>query len=214
MDLVRKPPELNLSNRRKRIYSRNAIKPPHFTAEGAKIVDSLITEGSSIFGSVKNSVISDSVQIGKGSEIVDSVIFPNVSIGMNCKIYKTMIGKNTVIGDNCAVNEALKIRHEHGYGMGVSRPGRGGGSSGSGSSGGGGGTGGAGGAGGGEFGAEHLAAYGVEHGEGAGYSAAAAEANTSFLSEYCTGGVTLIGENLKISDNTIIGENSMVDRDI
>jgi glucose-1-phosphate adenylyltransferase len=40
------------------------------------------------------------------------------------------------------------------------------------------------------------------------------DAISSFISEYCTGGVTLIGRDIKISGNTVICPNSMVDKDI
>ena len=161
MDLLTYPPVLDLRNKKKRIYSRNPIKPPHFTADGAEIHGSLVTEGSVIHGNVRNSVIADSVRIGKDSEIINSVVFPNVVIGENCRIYKTMIGKNTVIGDNCAINDGR-----------------------------------------------------IESDASDADIANAGETATSFLSEYCTGGVTLIGDDLKISDNTVISANSMVDRDI
>ena len=149
MDLLTYPPELDLRNKKKKIYSRNPIKPPHYTAGGAVIHGSLVTEGSVIYGTVMNSVIADSVQIGPGSEVHDSVVFPNVVIGENCRIYKAMIGKNTVIGDNCLINDG-----------------------------------------------------------------SASDPATSFISEYCTGGVTLIGDDLNLSSNTIIAANSMVDRDV
>ena len=151
MDMLGDPPELDLTRRSARIYSRNPIKPPHFTAAGAEIYDSLITEGSVIFGTVKNCVISDSVQIGRGSVVTDSVLFPHVIVGDNCRIHKTMIGRNTVIEDDCMIN-APDIGDR--------------------------------------------------------------EETTSFVSEYCSGGVTLIGGNLTIGKNAAICPNSMVDANV
>lgn len=103
MELLRKKPAMNLFDKGWRIYSKNAIQPPHYTAEGASIKDSMITEGSVIYGKVKNCIISSGVRIGKNSIVEDSVLFPGVVVEENCIIKKTIIGERSVVMDNCKI---------------------------------------------------------------------------------------------------------------
>jgi glucose-1-phosphate adenylyltransferase len=103
MELLHKKPGMNLFDRSWRIYSKNAIQPPHYTAEGAVIKDSMITEGSVIYGKVKNSVISSGVKIGKNTVIEDSVLFPSVVVEDNCVIKKAIIGERSVVRQNSRI---------------------------------------------------------------------------------------------------------------
>lgn len=98
MDILASPPIFNLQDYSWRIYSKNPIKPPHYVANEAEIMNSCITEGCNIYGFVENSVISDGVTIEKGAIITNSVVFPNVYIGEGTVLNKTIVGENTVIG--------------------------------------------------------------------------------------------------------------------
>jgi len=103
MELLHKRPAMNLFDKGWRIYSKNAIQPPHYTASGAVIKDSMITEGSVIYGKVKNSIISSGVKIGKNSIVEDSVLFPSVVVEENCIIKKAIIGERSVIMENSKI---------------------------------------------------------------------------------------------------------------
>ncbi len=105
MDLLSETPVLDMYDADWRIFSRNPVKPPHYVAEGASVVNSCVTEGCNIYGSVKNSVLSEGVTIGKGSVVEDSIIFPGVVIGENTIVKKTIIGSDAKIGNNCFIGD-------------------------------------------------------------------------------------------------------------
>jgi len=104
MDLLEKPLSLDLYDANRRIYCRNAVMPPHYVATGAKITNSLISEGCCIYGGVARSVLFPGVCVGAGSRITNSVIFENAQIGKNCVIDKAIISDGAVIKDRCAIN--------------------------------------------------------------------------------------------------------------
>ena len=110
MELLHKKPAMNLFDKGWRIYSKNAIQPPHYTAEGAVIKDSMVTEGSVIYGKVKNSIISSGVRIGKNSTVEDSVLFPGVVIEDECIVKKAIIGERSVVmeGSQIGVDDFIK----------------------------------------------------------------------------------------------------------
>ena len=73
MDLLATPMPIDLHDKKWRIYARNTGYVPHYIAEGAKVVDSLVTEGSVIYGNVQHSVIFSGVRIEEGAEVRDAV---------------------------------------------------------------------------------------------------------------------------------------------
>lgn len=103
MDLLDNPPKFDLSDRMWIIYSRNPAREPHFTAKGAVVKNSTVTEGCSVHGTVEHSVIFGGVKIGEGSIIKDSVVMPGTVIGKNVKIEKAVIGSGAVISDGACL---------------------------------------------------------------------------------------------------------------
>lgn len=111
MDLLGRKPCLNLDNRYWPIYASNLYCPGTYTTD-AKIQNSIICEGTKIFGStIKNSIIGRSVIIEDGCFIEDSIIMDFTWIKKSCRIRKTIVDRfNTVparktIGYNAASDE-------------------------------------------------------------------------------------------------------------
>ena len=106
MDLLEKPMPIDMYDDNRRIYCRNAVKPPHYVSPDARIRDSLVPEGCDIYGEVERSVLFPGVVVGGGSKVTNSVIFQNVRIGKNCVIDKAIISDNAVIEDGCVINSS------------------------------------------------------------------------------------------------------------
>lgn len=97
MDLLKENPPLNLNDPHWKIFTGNANHPPQYISPEAEVRQSLINEGSMVFGKVIRSVISYNVQIGKGCTIKDSVIMPNVTIGDNVTIERSIVTSHTIV---------------------------------------------------------------------------------------------------------------------
>ena len=97
MDLLGEAPAFNLHDRDWRIFSRNNPTPPHFIEKDAIVDNSIVTEGCTINGVVKNSVLFNSVSIGKNATITDSVIMPGVVIEDGATVEYSIIDNDTVI---------------------------------------------------------------------------------------------------------------------
>ena len=97
MDLIGENPILNLSDRTFRIYSRNYTRPPQFIGDDATTVNSMISEGCYVNGTVVNSVISGGVIIEKGAIVRDSVIMEDVVIQSGACVYSAIIDADCVI---------------------------------------------------------------------------------------------------------------------
>lgn len=97
MDLLNPKVELDLSDPKWRIYSRNPSSPPQYTGENAKIENSLITEGCNVCGTVDFSVLFDNVTVEEGAEIRDSLIMPGSIIRSGASVQYAIIAENVIV---------------------------------------------------------------------------------------------------------------------
>ncbi len=103
MELIDIIPEFNLYEEFWKIYTKSDILPPQYVSKDAVIDKSIIGEGTSIYGEVKNSVIGAGVVIGEGAVVHDSVIMKGTVIGEHCKVDKAIIAENVKVDKNCAI---------------------------------------------------------------------------------------------------------------
>ena len=143
MDLLQEPPAFNLYDKDWSIFSRNPGRPPHFTSKSAKVESSCITEGCKVYGTVKHSILFESVTIEEGAVVEDSIIFPGSTIGKNAVVKKAVIGEEAVLCEGASVGDTES-------------------------------------------------------------------SDDSLKSQYCTGGISLVGSGVTIGKNIKIGAESMV----
>ncbi len=105
MELLGEKPEFDVHDKSWRIFSRNYAAPPHFIGEGAKAVDSIISEGCEIYGSVEHSVLSSNVIVEKGAVVKDSVIMSGTVIKAGASVTYSIIDGNSIISENSKVGE-------------------------------------------------------------------------------------------------------------
>ena len=105
MDLIGDEPVLNLRSRKFRIYSKNDARPPQYIGDGAKMVNSMISEGCQIYGSVYNSILSGGVIIEEGAEVWDSVIMDDVVIKKDSRVYTSIIDSDAVVLEGATVGK-------------------------------------------------------------------------------------------------------------
>ncbi len=103
MDLIGDEPVLNLRDRKFRIYSKNLARAPQFVGGNAKMINSMISEGCVINGTVINSILSGGVVIEEGAEVRDSVIMDDVIIRKDAKVYTSIIDSDTEVFEGAVV---------------------------------------------------------------------------------------------------------------
>ncbi|GAA0178042.1 glucose-1-phosphate adenylyltransferase [Clostridium sediminicola] len=109
MDLINPENELNIYDRSWKIYSVNPNKPPQYIGPSAKIKNSLLVEGCTVHGSIKNSILFPGVHVGKNSIIEDSVVMANTKIGDNVIVRKSIIATEVTVRRNSVVGNAEDI---------------------------------------------------------------------------------------------------------
>jgi glucose-1-phosphate adenylyltransferase len=107
MDLLAKPPSLNLNDRSWIIHTLSEERPPVKIEAGAVIKDSMITDGSVISegARVERSVLSPGVYVGPKAIIRESIILTDCYVEANAVIERCIIDKLTVIGRNSRIGK-------------------------------------------------------------------------------------------------------------
>lgn len=105
MDLLDSNSGLNLEDNNWKIYARNSAEPPQFVGSNAIIENSIISEGSMIEGEVRDSVISHSCRLGKGSKIIESIIMPGAEVEAGAVVQYAIVGGSAHIGKNAVIGE-------------------------------------------------------------------------------------------------------------
>lgn len=95
-----------------RIHSANEPVPPEFLGAEAVVEQSLVNEGSVIFGRVERSVISTGVHIARGARVTNSVVMPFAKVGEGAVVDHAIVGAGAEIAPHARVEgqeEAIAV---------------------------------------------------------------------------------------------------------
>jgi glucose-1-phosphate adenylyltransferase len=113
MDLISVHPVFDLYNQRWPIYTGHAPLPPAkfvFNDEGRRgyAVDSLVSPGVILAGGrAERSILSPGVYLDAGSQVHDSVLMDSVRVGRGAVVRKAIVDKNVIIPDGCQIGVDL-----------------------------------------------------------------------------------------------------------
>ncbi len=119
MDILGENPELDMREKKNRIYARNYANPSSFVSKSADVVNSYIAEGSLVYGKVHNSIISTGCVIERDAEIYDSFIMPNTVIEKSSVIKYAIIGEDTVVHANAKIGDNPEFYEKNKWGIAV-----------------------------------------------------------------------------------------------
>ncbi|MEG1790931.1 MAG: glucose-1-phosphate adenylyltransferase [Clostridia bacterium] len=105
MDILNSASNLKLYDKNWKIYARNSAEPPQFVGSNATTVNSIVSEGTVVDGDIRNSVVSVSCKVGKGSKVYDSILMPDAVIESGAVIKHAIIGWGAKIGKGAVIGE-------------------------------------------------------------------------------------------------------------
>jgi glucose-1-phosphate adenylyltransferase len=85
------------------IYARSPERPPAYLADSAAVRHSVVTQGSSIYGRIENSVVSHSVTVGKGAVVRYSILMPGVVVEEDAHVEYAIIAEGVRVGRGARV---------------------------------------------------------------------------------------------------------------
>ena len=105
MDLLDPNVPLDLYDDSWKIYSRNPVMPPHYVRDGAKVENSMVTEGCDIAGDVDFSILFAGVTVEEGAVVRDSIIMPGSVIRKGAVVEYAIVAENCEIGEGAVVGQ-------------------------------------------------------------------------------------------------------------
>ena len=88
------------------ILTRQPQRPPARVREGAAVVDSLVSPGSEVAGTVRRSVIGPGVVVEAGAEVVESVVFADTVLRSGASVARAVVDAECEIGRGAVVGSA------------------------------------------------------------------------------------------------------------
>lgn len=122
MELVDIIPEFNLYEEFWRIYTKSDILPPQYIDEAGTVTESIVGEGTEVYGEVSHCVIGSGVTIEKGAVVKDSIIMNGTTIGEGAVVNKAIIAENVQVGKNVELGVGEEAPNEmapHIYSFGL-----------------------------------------------------------------------------------------------
>ena len=112
MDLLGDKPVLSLSDESWRVYSRHGAEAPQFIGKNAKVINSSLTAGCKIYGTVKNSVLGPGVVVEEGAVVEDSVLMEHVTLKAGAEVRYSILDANVTVCENATVGQAKETTAE------------------------------------------------------------------------------------------------------
>jgi glucose-1-phosphate adenylyltransferase len=112
-DLLPSSSRFSLDDRAWPILTRDEERPPVLAQDGARIEDSLVSNGCRISGTVVRSVLSPGVVVGAGAVVEDSIVLQDAVIERGANVKRAILDKYTHIGADARIGaEAAAGRGE------------------------------------------------------------------------------------------------------
>ena len=103
MGLLEDPPEVDLYDPDWVIHTRSEERPPGRVLAQARVSQSLISHGCTIYGTVQRSVLSPGVIVGAGALVRDSILMTDTVVGADAVIERSILDKEVWVGRGAIV---------------------------------------------------------------------------------------------------------------
>ena len=105
MDLLGDEPAFDLYDKNRRIFFRSPARPAQYVGENATVVNSLVTEGCEVYGTVINSVLFSGVYVAEGAVIKDSVVMSDTVVEKDAKVIYSIVDTGVTVGEGATVGQ-------------------------------------------------------------------------------------------------------------
>ena len=106
MDLLDKKNGLDLDDRTWTIYTEDVPTLPQFISAEANVKRAFITQGCTVEGEVRNSVLFTGAKVGPGAKVIDSVLMPGAVVEEGAMVTRALVADQVKIGSQAVVGSA------------------------------------------------------------------------------------------------------------
>lgn len=103
LDLLNPKVDLDLSDDSWKIYSKNPVVPPQYISATADVQNSMVAEGSKVFGEVDYSILFHNVTVEEGAKVRYSIVMPGATIKAGADVEYSIVAEDAVIEKDAKV---------------------------------------------------------------------------------------------------------------
>ena len=103
LDLLNPKVDLDLSDASWKIYSRTPTTPPQYISATADIQNSMVSEGSRVFGEVDYSILFHDVTVEEGAKVRYSIVMPGAVVKKGAYVEYSIVAEDAVIESGAKV---------------------------------------------------------------------------------------------------------------
>lgn len=103
LDLLNPKVDLDLSDPTWKIYSKTPVAPPQYVSSTADVQNSMISEGSNVFGEVDYSILFHNVTVEEGAKVRYSIVMPGATIKSGADVEYSIVAEDAVIESGAKV---------------------------------------------------------------------------------------------------------------
>ena len=92
--------EFDIFSEHANIYSNANIFPPHYVGDKAVVQNSLVCNGCTVLGEVRNSILSTEAYVGPGAKVEDSILLPGARVESGARVMRAIVGERAVVEVN------------------------------------------------------------------------------------------------------------------
>ncbi|MBQ7935976.1 MAG: glucose-1-phosphate adenylyltransferase subunit GlgD [Clostridia bacterium] len=109
MDMLKPELKKDLFTPERPIYTKVKDSVPTFYDFHAQVENSLIADGCTIKGTVRNSVIFRGVTVEEGAVVEDSILMQNTKVGKDARVCRVIADKDVLVGEGSELRGAAKL---------------------------------------------------------------------------------------------------------
>ncbi len=106
MDLISDEDALSMNDPSWKIFTQDQTTLPQFIGPEAQIDEAYITQGCSINGDIRHSVIFSDCTVNSDTKVYDSVLMPGATVDVGATVIRCIVGPGVTIGKNAVVGSA------------------------------------------------------------------------------------------------------------
>ena len=100
MDLLGPNPAFDIFDENFPIMSNASTRPPSFVGRNGEVEDCLVSNGCTILGKAKHSILSTDAYVGERATVEDSVLLPGAVVKDGAHVVRAILGENSVVEEN------------------------------------------------------------------------------------------------------------------
>ena len=108
MDLLSPQSGLSVAEFQDKLFTNTQTpRPPQYLYPSNYLQNSLVAEGCSVCGCVRNSILFPGVTVGEDAVVGDSILMPGCVVQAGAQVFHSILGQDVTVSSGCRIGDAF-----------------------------------------------------------------------------------------------------------